>query len=165
MDSVKTAFIELFELHIPAAIPLTPGISRDFYFCNSGNVTFTRGGATQQYVAFPIAISGIAQTSSGAPPRPKLSLSTVDPLVSQLAFLYSDIVGTKVVYIRTFEEYLSSGIGSYPLNMEILAKTSHNKNGLEFELRFPTDRETDYLPKKQMLRNEYPGMGTNKRAM
>lgn len=163
-DSIKSAFVELFEIHV--RIPSTPIRTESFYLSNYGDVEFKRDAGTtpQLYIGFPIQLTGLDQTSSGAPPRPKLTIATIDPIISRLSFTYGDLVGSKVVYIRTFEEYLTAGVGSYPLSMEIYRKESHNKTGIVFELRLPTDREHDYLPKKQMLRNEFPGLGMNKRA-
>lgn len=161
-SSVESAFIELIEIHIPTTIiPASASdVVRDFYFCNSGNVTFK----DINYLAFPFNLTGLEQLSTGAPPRPKLTIATIDRTLSILSFKYNDIVGSEVIYIRTFEAYLSSDIGSYPISLEIYRKESHNRTGMSFELRYPTDRERDFLPKQQMLRNRFPGLGVNKKA-
>lgn len=162
MNSIESAYIELLEIHIPITIIPETVIDtpRDFYFCNSGNITF-KG---KDYIAFPFKLTGLEQLSTGAPPRPKLTLATIDRTLSILSFKYNDIVGATVTYIRTFEAYLSKELGSYPITLEMYRKESHNRTGMVFELRYPTDRERDYLPKQQMLRNRFPGLGVNKRA-
>lgn len=151
-------FIELISIFIDTSLVDSVTLT-EFYLCNSGDITY-RG---QNYVFFPFQISGLEQSSSGAPPRPKLALANVDKTFGKLSFKYYDIVGSKVTYIRTFDKYVTNGIGSVPISMEIYRKESHNKSGISFELRFPTDREKDFLPKKQMLKRDFPGMGLNKR--
>lgn len=159
MIGEQSTYIELLQIHINKEL-LPVNATSSFYLCNTGNVTYQ----SNDYVMYPFKLTGLEQVSTGALPRPKLDISSVDKVFSRLSFTYFDIIGAKVVYIRTFEEYLASGVGSIPTNMEIYRKESHNKTGIKFELRFPSDREQDFLPKKQMLHSEFPGMGLNKRA-
>lgn len=167
------AFIELFEIDLTDTNVIVDGVAilegsiiRVTAMTDSADL-----GAIQQvswggndYTPFPVAISGISQSSDGAPARPTLSIANIDKTIGQLAFLYNDIVGAKVTYIRTFEPYLNtnSRISLPPLKFFISKKSSHTRTGLSFELRSPLDKERAFLPKRQMLKAEFPGLGINK---
>lgn len=162
------AFIELFEIDLTDTNvdDLQGSVIRVTAMTDSTDL-----GAIQQvswggndYTPFPIAISGISQSSDGAPARPTLSIANIDKTIGQLAFIYNDVVGAKVTYIRTFEPYLNtnSRISLPPLKYFISKKSSHTRTGLSFELRSPLDKERAFLPKRQMLKAEFPGLGINK---
>jgi lambda family phage minor tail protein L len=120
------------------------------------------GGET--YSPFPVHISGISQSSEGAPPRPSISIANVNKYIGAMAFQYGDIIGSTVTYIRTFEPYLNqvSRISLPPLRYYIAKKTVHDKTVLSFELRDFRDKERAYMPKRQMLKKDFPGLGINK---
>jgi lambda family phage minor tail protein L len=159
-DALKAALphrIELFEIDAT----MIEGLATTYYLTNN-QTSVNFGGLT--YTPYPIAISGIQQTSDGAPPRPVLSISNINKIIGTLAFLYNDIVGAKVSYIETFSTYLNTGsrISAPPLKYEIRRKPTHNKIGLTFELRSALDNERSYLPRRQMLKRDFPGLGINK---
>jgi lambda family phage minor tail protein L len=149
--------IELFEIDCT----MIEGLGT-LYRLTNNHTAVNFGGSV--YSPYPIAITGIQQTSEGAPPRPSLSISNVNKLIGTLAFVYNDVVGAKVSYIETFSSYLNTGdrISAPPLKYEITRKVTHNKIGLTFELRSALDKERAYLPKRQMLKRDYPGLGINK---
>lgn len=151
-------YLELFEIDCTTI----QGVET-MYLLTSNQTAVQFGGDT--YQPFPIQITGVEQTSDGAPPRPRLDIANINKLFGTLAFMYGDIVGAKVVYIRTFEPYLNqeSRISAPPMRYFIGRKISHNKVGLSFELRSPLDKERAYLPKRQMLKRDFPGLGINKR--
>lgn len=159
------AYIELFEVDCTAIT----GIGVVYYFTtNHTPVSF--GGTT--YNPFPLQIEGIANTADGAPARPVLSISNIANasgqlvrFIGSLAFLHEDLIGTKVTYIRTFESYLNTTarVSAPPMKYTISKKLEHNKISLRFELRSPLDKERAYLPKRQMLKRDFPGLGINKR--
>lgn len=121
-----------------------------------------------QYNPFPIAITGISESIDGAPARPQLIVSNVNKLFAALVYANSDILGAKITYIRTFSNYLNLGAGQRPrmpdLKFVIGQKLKHDRQLLMFSLRRPTDKENAYHPKRQMLRKQFPGLGTNKRV-
>ena len=170
-DVLKTevpAFIELFDVDLSSTnegdlvnsilrfTPMTDGTD----LANLHNVMF--GGNT--YYPFPIQISGISFSSDGAPPRPQLSIANIDKSIGNFVFRYGDIIGTTVTYTRTFAPYLntSTKISLPPLKYFIAKKVSHNRNILSFELRDFRDKERAMLPKRQMLKKDFPGLGINK---
>lgn len=121
----------------------------------------------EEYFPFPVDITGVEFNSDEAPARPQLVVSNINKLMGSLSFIYGDLVGAEVVYIETFATYLNS-VNTFslpPLTMYIAKKTFHTKSSLAYELRFPDDKERAYLPKRQMLRRDFPGLGTNKRAV
>jgi lambda family phage minor tail protein L len=154
------AFIDLFDIDLTYI-----GRPEIFYFTpmvGEGN-KLTWGG--HDYVPFPIAIQSLEATTSGAPPRAELHIANVlDPrLFGSLAFLYNDLVGTRVTYRRTFSTLLNTSISSAALKFVINKKISQNKTGIVFEIKSIYDQDRAYLPKRQMLRKDFPGLGINKR--
>jgi len=155
------AFIELFEVDCTNI----PAVNTVYYFTAmtdgaSGKVMF----GLQAYDPFPIAITGIEHSSEGAPPRPTIALANINKLFGALSFLYEDLVGCTVTYIRTFETYLNtaSRISAAPLKYTITKKVSHTSSGIVWELRSPLDKERAFLPARQMLKKDFPGLGINK---
>lgn len=168
LKSEVPAFIELFDIdlsstNIPelvnSVLRLTP-MTDSTDLANIHNISF--GG--QSYLPFPIQITGIAMASDGAPPRPQIAVANITKQIGALAFQYSDIIGATVTYTRTFATYLNTAnkISLPPLKYFIAKKISHNKNGLSFELRDFRDKERAFLPKRQMLKKDFPGLGINK---
>lgn len=169
LKSEAPALIELFEIDCSIigqpVYDLTP--------C-TGQVTFglNESSSPRIYYPFPIQITGIETNSDGAPARPKLDVGNLRGLSGELlklfgslAFLYDDLVGVEVTYYRTFEPYLglSSRISAGPpLKYYVGKKLSHNRLGLSFELRSPLDKERAFLPKRQMLKRDFPGLSVNK---
>lgn len=154
------AYIELFEVdctNIPSlgtVYYLTPMVA------GTAKVTF----GLQEYIPFPLAIEGIEQSSDGAPARPTITVANINKLFGTLAFLYEDLVGCKVTYIRTFSIYLNlaSKISAPPLAYTVGKKLSHTSKGISWELRSPLDKERSFLPSRQMLKKDFPGLGINK---
>lgn len=162
------AFIELLDIDLTSTnepdllnsvLRFTP-MTDSTDLANIHNVMF--GGNT--YFPFPIQLSGISFASDGAPPRPQLTVANIDKAMGEAVFKYKDIIGATVIYTRTFSTYLntSSKISLPPLKYFIAKKITHNKNVISFELRDFRDKERAMLPKRQMLKKDFPGLGINK---
>jgi lambda family phage minor tail protein L len=157
------AYVELFILDLSEI----PGLGALTYYLtpSAGDTnTVVWGGDTFQ--PWPLEIVGVEASADGAPARPTLNIGNLDAnkLIGTLVFQYSDIIGAKVTYIRTFEPYLG-GIGSIsmpPLKYVIGKKNAHDDRVISFELRSPLDKERSYLPNRQMLKRDFPGLGINK---
>ena len=168
LSSTTAGFVELFEIDLTSTnVPALVGsIFRVTPMTDSSDLTNIKavmfGGET--YQPYPIQISDISFASEGAPPRPTLSVANINKYLGQLAFAYGDIIGATVTYIRTFTPYLgtSAKVSLPPLKYFIAKKTLHNKTLLTFELRDFRDKERAYLPKRQMLKKDFPGLGINK---
>ena len=165
ISSTLSPYVELFEMDCTSI----PGLGNIYYF-TTNKTPITYGNII--YQPFPLKLSGIDITSDGAPARPTIEISNISnsdgsilKFIGSLAFLYQDIIGAKITYIRTFSDYLNinnSRISGPPLKFFIAKKTSHNKLSLAFELRSFLDKERAYLPKRQMLKRDFPGLGLNK---
>jgi len=155
------AKIDLFEIDATA---ITGSIYRYTPMTNGlGEVVFN--GNT--YSPYPIAITGIDQVSEGAPPRPLLAITNVDRFFGVLTATMQDLKGAKVIFYRTFEPYLNSGVSAAPMRFLINKKPTHNKTGIIFELKTFLDSDREFLPGRQMLRDgppetAFPGLGVNK---
>lgn len=157
---VTSAYVELFDIDctniagIGVVYRLTPNVN------NGSNVLF--GGDT--YIPYPIQITDYSQKIDGAPARPRLNISNINKVFGILSFSFEDLIGAKVTYYRTFADYLGqpTKISASPLKFEIARKTAHNMTGMSFELRSHLDKERAVLPKRQMLKRDFPGLGINK---
>lgn len=158
-NSTLPAYIELFDIDCTSingiVYRFTPNVNN-----NGTPVQF--GGDT--YTPYPIEITGYSATSDEAPARPTLNISNINKLFGMLSFTLQDIIGAKVTYYRTFETYLnqSNKVSAAPLKFTIARKTAHNLSVLSFELRSPLDADRAMLPKRQMLKKDFPGLGINK---
>lgn len=119
---------------------------------------------SENYLPFPIEIKGYNQSTDGAPARPTLSVSNINKVFGLLSFQFGDLIGAKVTYYRTFSDYLNlpTKKSAAPLKFTIARKSMHNMNILSYELRSPLDKERAMLPKRQMLKIDFPGLGINK---
>lgn len=170
-QAVLPAFIELFDILIPEEVANLEGQSeQEFYYTpmtkmnpegEEQYITFD----SRLYVAFPIKITGLERTTSGAPPRAELHFANVvaPRLFGALAFLFGDIIGATVIYRRTFEAYLAAALEAPPMKFTIVRKVTHNRTGVSFELKTPLDDDRNWLPGRQMLQRDFPGLGINKR--
>jgi lambda family phage minor tail protein L len=153
-------YIELFIIDCTSI----PAIGTIYYLTPSGTESATVQFNGHTYTPFPMELSGVAETSSEAPARPTLSLSNINNIFGSLSFNYSDLVGCKVTYIRTFTNYLglSGTISAPPKKYLIRKKSKQDRNAISFELGTFLDSERGYLPKRQMLKRDFPGLGINK---
>ena len=161
LKSGLPAFIELFELDCTNI----PEVGLVYYLTAMvENSTTKVSFGNQDYNPWPLAIDGVEQAADGAPARPTIALANVKKLFGTLAFQFEDLVGCSLTYIRTFETYLNSAnrFSAAPLKFTVAKKLSHNASGLSWELRSQTDRERAYLPGRQMLKRDFPGLGINK---
>tara|TARA_Y100001938_G_C8064384_1_gene419289 strand:- start:663 stop:1229 length:567 start_codon:yes stop_codon:yes gene_type:complete len=140
----------------------------------NGNNNIIFGGQT--YVKMPIAAEGFSYSGKQLP-RPKLSISNIlGTFTGFLVYLPMGMEGAKVTRRRTLLRYLDhanfSG-GSNPYNSgpdstavfpdeiyTIDRKAVENREIVEFELAAKIDVMGIRLPKRQVLPNEFPGVGT-----
>jgi len=153
-------YIELFIIDCTSIA----AINTIYYLTPSGTESATVQFNGHTYTPFPMELTGVAETSSEAPARPTLSLSNINNIFGSLSFNYSDLVGCKVSYIRTFASYLGVGgtISAPPKKYLIRKKAKQDRNAISFELGSFLDSERGYLPKRQMLKRDFPGLGINK---
>lgn len=150
------AYLELFSIDF-AGIPGLSGLI--YYFTPSSASPITWNG--NSYLPWAIQIEGIGMASEGSPIRPTLNIGNLDAnkLIGTIVFGYSDIIGAKVTYVRTFETYIGTSISLAPIKLLIGRKLSHNSKTISFELRSPLDKERGFLPHRQALKKDFPGLG------
>ena len=127
----------------------------------TGSVVYA--GLTYNRIA--IEATGFEKTSTGTIPRPKLTVSNTDTLVSLLLNQVNtfnqgnDLCGCEVRRIRTTKEHLTNGSDpdnsiTAPYEIWIIdRKESENMNTVTFELTCNWDKPNSYVPKRQLIGN------------
>lgn len=155
-----SAIINLYE------IDLTPFGDTIYRFHNGTNDL--QGNIVWQgndYVAYPIDITGYSITTKGAVARPNMRISNILNIVSTIITQLDDILGAKVTRISTFAKFLDavnfpSGTNSnaqfatftnqvYYIERKVL----ENLEYIEFELSAPWDIHNERIPNRQIIQN------------
>ena len=157
-------FIDLFELRPLQNLHNTTTPIRWHNGANeaiTGSVVYA--GLTYNRIA--IEATGFEKASTGTIPRPKLTVSNTDTLVSLLLNQVNtfnqgnDLCGCEVRRIRTTKEHLTNGSDpdnsiTAPYEIWIIdRKESENMNTVTFELTCNWDRPNAYVPKRQLIGN------------
>ena len=153
-------YIELFVLNMTAIGGTT------LYFTPStvaGSASIVFGGTT--YVPLPISGSGWETSIDGAAPQPTLKVSNVTKYIQSYLTTYDDLVGARLTRYQTFDKYLDNG--SSPDSSQVFNTcvysieqlVSQNKYEIEFKIASIIDTPQLKLPRKQVLRAEFPGAG------
>lgn len=157
-NSTLPAYIELFELDCSAfggsVYRFTNSIPKAGNYINFGGLP---------YMLIPIELSGVDSRSDGAQSRPTLKVSNVSKVLLSAVIGLGDIVGAKLTRHRTLAPYLDSG-ETPDQNQKltdvffIARKTSHNKAMIEFELCSALEKSQFRIPRRQVLKSEFPGV-------
>jgi len=158
-----SSIIEVFQLDA------TP-FGGDVYYFHAGtnelNTSIIWQG--QEYIKFPVSISGFEFTGGGQLPRPKMVVSNVTGIVTALILAYNDLLGAKVTRKRTMVKYLdainfSGGnptadpTAEFPDDVYFInSKVNENKTYVEFELASSFDVQGVKLPRRQIIQNVCP---------
>lgn len=164
--SAQNAVIELYDID---ATNLIAGSGSYFRFTptatSDGQQVIWNGNI---YQPFAIAAEGWTSSSSGALPRPKLQIGNVNKIIQNAVITLNDMVGARVIRRRIFEQFLDNGLSpdagaTFPIEDFIISrKVSHDKNLISFELISFLDREGEKIPKRQLLRKDFPGLATTR---
>lgn len=152
-DSVGSAYVELFiidgrEFEPTLYFKLTPSSDSPIGFGSYGT-----------FEPFPIQGEGW-ETTTGQPPRPKLTISNVTKLIQPYVQHYQDLTRVKVLRIRTLEKYLDHAefpdeSQHFPIETWYIESIiTQNKATMQFELVTPIDLPNVKFPLGQMLRDE-----------
>lgn len=154
--------IELLTLDLT---PLGAAFLHRFANCTNPNGTFIQFG-TFTYNPLPFQLTGVEHTSDGAPARPELTLANVDKFFTALVHNYNGLLNVQITYRITFAHLLnrSDSLGLPLMKFSIGQRLPAGTGVMKFSLRSPLDKELSYMPKRQMLRRDFPGLGVNKRA-
>lgn len=128
----------------------------------------------EEYVRFPVQVSGFEMTGQGTLPRPRMVVANVLSAITALLLQYQDLVGSTVTRKRTMVKYLdaenfASGenptadpTAFYPDDIYTIdRKSSETKDIVEFELASSLDLAGVKIPRRQVISNlcswEYRG--------
>jgi lambda family phage minor tail protein L len=159
-----SAIIEVFQLDATA-------FGGDVYYFHAGtnglrqNITWQG----QEYVAYPIQMSGFEFSAGGQLPRPQMVVSNVTGAITALVLAYNDLLGAKVTRKRTMAKFLDAvnftgGVNpnadpDAEFNDDIFfieRKTSENNQAVSFELSASFDVQGVKLPRRQIVQNICP---------
>lgn len=159
-----SAIIEVFQLDASS-------FGGDIYYFHAGtnNLTQNITWQGQEYVAYPIQITGFDFSAGGQLPRPKLVASNVTGIITALVLAYKDLLGAKVTRKRTMVKYLdginfAGGVNptedqtaEFPNDIYYIEhKVAENKQLVEFELAASFDVQGVKLPRRQIIQNICP---------
>lgn len=159
-----SALVELYQLDA------TP-FGGDIYYFHAGTNGLSQSitWQAQEYVPFPVSITGFELNSGGQIPRPKLAVSNVTGIITALVLAYDDLLGAKITRKRTMVKYLDAvnftgGVNTdadptaeFPDDIYFVeSKTAENKNVVEFELSASFDVQGVKLPRRQIIQNICP---------
>ena len=140
-------------------IDLNPiGVAQEFFFTPSSSTPIQFNGET--YNPFPIQISGLDRNQDAAPGRVKMTVDNTSQMLAAAVISYGDMVGGRVRYIRTFQNYLDGQPDggtqqSFPiLHYIIHQKSMFNQQGIQFVLTTQLDRAGLMLPRRQCLKSD-----------
>jgi len=110
------------------------------------------------YTRLPIMIDGVGERFGEAPAQPTLTVSNISLDIQDQVIQYGGMVGSEVVYIRIFEDGEKISETKYIIEQ----KLSHNKHAISFKLASVLDRASVKLPRRQVLRNDFPGVAKSR---
>lgn len=159
-----SSIIELFQLDATS-------FGGDIYYFHAGTNGITQNitWQGQQYVAFPVQITGFEFNSTGQLPRPKMTVSNISGIITILVMAYDDLLGAKVIRKRTMAKYLDAvnfegGVNpdeddtaEFPDDIYYIEyKVNENRDIVEFELASSFDVQGIQLPRRQIIQNVCP---------
>jgi len=113
----------------------------------------------QTFSPFPIESEGYEMNNAGSQPRPTIRVSNISKEFSQEVLSNDNYINAKVTRIQTLGQYLNTNKSLSIETFYVAKKTSHTKQLIEFELQTPLGWESITLPKRKVLRAEFPGIG------
>lgn len=159
-----SAVIELFQLD-------TTAFGGSIYYFHAGtnglrqNITWQG----QEYVAYPIQVSGFEFSAGGQIPRPVMQVSNVTGAITTLVLAYDDLLGAKVTRKRTMSKYLDAVNFTGGVNPDadpdaefnddiyyVERKASETAEAVSFELSASFDVQGVKLPRRQIIQNICP---------
>lgn len=159
-----SAIVELFQLDLTM-------FGDQIYYFHAGTNELKQSviWQGQEYIAYPIQVSGFEFTAGGQLPRPKLIASNALGTITFLILAFQDLLGAKVTRKRTMVKYLDAvnfdgGINpladptaEFPDDIYyIQMKMNENPEYVEFELSASFDVQGVKLPRRQIVQNVCP---------
>lgn len=151
-----SGYIELFEIDL-SIFGNNMGMMRfTTSYQDKPGVAVSFGG--NLYQSIPIKAEGFEWSGETQAPRPKLSMSTINPITAGLIVSTNNLVGAPVKRIRTFAKFLDDG--STPNSLarfqediyKIDRMTKLSQYGVEFELTSVYDQQGQFLPRHKVIK-------------
>ena len=158
------AIIELFELRLVTALHGSSNITRWHNGCNADLI----GGIVwdgNTYNSFAIKAEGFQLTTTGSLPRPTLTVSNTDGLITALLLdvnavtSHNDLCGAEIRRIKTLKKFLDGETTAdpncqWPIEIWYIdRKVTENRDIVQFELASKFDIAGQYIPKRQLIAN------------
>ena len=172
-DADAKTIVELFDFELNTA---QHGETTVYRFTNTknelGNDIVWQGNT---YTAIPLQANGYEATGQGSLPRPTLSVANLNGTFTAIISTLPDgLEGCKVTRTRTLSKYLDAvnftgGSNSdadptsyfRPRDIYFMdRKSMENRNIISYELCSAFDLAGVRLPKRQILPDDFPGVGT-----
>ena len=172
-DADAKTVVELFDFELNTA---QHGATTIYRFTNTknelGNNIVWQGNT---YTAIPIKAEGYEATGNGTLPRPSISVSNLlGTFTTIIALLPDGLEGCKVTRTRTLSKYLDAVNFTGSSNSDadttsyfrprdiyfIDRKSIENRNIISYEMCSAFDLAGVRLPKRQILPDDFPGVGT-----
>ena len=147
---------ELIELFVLDATPIGGSIYR---FTNSANASTAIVFDGNTYTPLDFEADGFEWNGQGSLPTPKIRIANTTLVLSSAVIEFQDLLGAKLIRIRTFSKFLdgepdADPTAIFPLDIyTVERKTSHNKVFIEWELSAAMDQFGKKLPGRQILRD------------
>ena len=163
-EIAPSAIIELFEMTLDATLHGSTDTYRWHNGANanvSGNIVWNGNS----YVRLPIKADGFEYSNTGTLPRPTLTISNLDGVMTTLLLLVNattagnDLGGATVKRIRTLKKYLDGEAAADPhakFPDEIWyvdRKANESRDSVSFELASKFDLAGVMIPKRQIIAN------------
>ncbi len=125
----------------------------------------------ETYTAFPIEVNDVIINGNGTPPRPKLTCSNINGVISHILLQQGDIVGARFVRRRVFARFLDAANFANGVNpfgtpdptaayddevFYINRKVREDPAVVEFETSSPFELDNVQLPRRPMLATVCP---------
>jgi len=172
-DADGKTIVELFDFELNTA---QHGETTIYRFTNTknelGNDIVWQGNT---YTAIPLKAEGYEANSQGTLPRPNISVSNLlGTFTSLIALLPDGLEGCKVTRTRTLSKYLDAVNFTGGSNSDadptsyfrprdiyfIDRKSMENRDIVSYEMCSAFDLAGVRLPKRQILPDDFPGVGT-----
>ena len=172
-DADAKTIVELFDFELNTA---QHGETTVYRFTNTknelGNDIVWQGNT---YTAIPLKAEGYEANGQGTLPRPSISVSNLlGTFTSLIALLPDGLEGCKVTRTRTLSKYLDAVNFTGGSNSDadstsyfrprdiyfIDRKSMENRDIISYEMCSAFDLAGVRLPKRQILPDEFPGVGT-----
>ena len=173
-----SSIIELFSLELDNELHGNNNIYRFHAGVNESNSDIIWRGDV--YTRFPVSAEGFEYTGTGQIPRPTFSvsnfLSTITALMVQVNTVTpgNDLNGSKFTRIRTMAKFLDAinfidgtnpygtpSADEFPKEIYYIdRKISEDRESVVFELVSKMDLVNLRLPRRQVTRKLFPGVGT-----